>query len=128
MARILVVDDDPNSRKIVELMLMTHGHELYFAEDGLQALELAPAGFDLILMDLLMPHLNGFEATRRLRRDPRTARTPIMALTAMAFEQDRREALAVGCCGYLCKPFTRRELVAAVQQYLPESTVQQALA
>lgn len=128
MPRILVVDDDPNSRKIVELMLGSYGYDLAFAENGLEALERAPEGFDLILMDLLMPRLNGFEATRLLRSDPRTAGIPVMALTAMAFEHDRREALSAGCCGYLAKPFTRRELLAAVLQYLPEASSQQALA
>ncbi|HEY9854371.1 MAG TPA: response regulator [Stenomitos sp.] len=130
MKRILVVDDDPNSRKIVELMLLSQGYSLAFAENGQDAVDKAlmdPP--DLILMDVLMPILNGHEATKQLKLDARTKRVPIIALTALAFESDRREALAAGCDGYLSKPFTRRDLLASVRKFLPETTPsQQALA
>lgn len=121
MQRILVVDDDPNSRKIVELMLSSQGFSLAFAENGQDALEKAlldPP--DLILMDVLMPVLNGHEATKQLKLDARTMRIPVVALTALAFESDRREALAAGCDGYLSKPFTRRDLLATVRGFLAE--------
>jgi two-component system cell cycle response regulator DivK len=128
MQRILVVDDDPNSRKIVELMLLSQGYDLDFAENGREALTRAQTGPDLILLDVLMPIMNGHEAVRRLKADPQTADIPVVALTALAFESDRREALAAGCDGYLSKPFTRRELIAAVRQFLPDSAPSQALA
>lgn len=130
MKRILVVDDDPNSRKIVELMLLSQGFSLAFAENGQDAVDKALSDPpDLILMDILMPVLNGHEATKQLKLDPRTKRVPIIALTALAFESDRREALAAGCDGYLSKPFTRRDLLATVRSFLPDtSTSHQALA
>lgn len=133
MPRILVVDDDPNSRKIIELMLLSQGYSLLFAENGLEAVRLAGEAIpDLILMDVLMPVMNGHEATRRLKADPRTAPIPVVALTALAFASDRQEAFAVGCDGYLSKPFTRRELHEVVRQFLPPekaaASSQQALA
>lgn len=128
MKRILVVDDDPNSRKIVELMLMSHGFALLFAENGLDAVEVAlHERPDLILMDMLMPLMNGHEATRRIKDHPSGASIPIVALTALAFESDRRDALQAGCDGYLSKPFNRRELVETVKSYLPDPQ-RQALA
>lgn len=128
MKRILVVDDDPNSRKIVELMLMAHGYSLLFADNGLHAIELALHELpDLILMDMLMPVMNGHEATQRIKEHPSGSGIPIVALTALAFESDRREALQAGCDGYLSKPFTRRDLVETVKGFLPD-TQRQALA
>ncbi|HEY9898543.1 MAG TPA: response regulator [Pantanalinema sp.] len=121
MKRILVVDDDPNSRKIVELMLMSHGYSLLFAENGLHAVEVAlHERPDLILMDMLMPIMNGHEATRRIKEHPNGSEIPVVALTALAFESDRREALQAGCNGYLSKPFNRRELVETVKTFLPD--------
>lgn len=120
MPRILVVDDDPNSRKIIELMLLSQGYSLLFAENGREAVTRASESIpDLILMDVLMPIMNGHEATRLIKADPRTKAVPIVALTALAFASDRQEALAVGCDGYLSKPFTRRELLEIVSHYLP---------
>lgn len=128
MKRILVVDDDPNSRKIVELMLMSQGFHLSFAENGQEGVQKASEELpDLVLMDVLMPILNGHEATRRLKSDPRTSRIPVIALTALAFESDRRDSLSAGCDGYLSKPFTRRELLAVVRNFLPDAS-KQALA
>lgn len=123
MPRILVVDDDPNSRKIIELMLLSQGYSLIFAENGREAITKACSEApDLILMDVLMPVMNGHEATRRLKADARTQAIPVVALTALAFASDRQEALAVGCDGYLSKPFTRRELLEVVRQFLPPET------
>jgi two-component system cell cycle response regulator DivK len=120
MLRILVVDDDPNSRKIIELMLLSQGYSLLFAENGREAVAKAVESTpDLILMDVLMPIMNGHEATRLIKADVRTQAIPIVALTALAFASDRQEALAVGCDGYLSKPFTRRELLEVVGRYLP---------
>ncbi len=127
MPRILVVDDDPNSRKIIELMLSSQGYALTFAENGRDAVSKAQAEEpDLILIDVLMPIMNGHEATRHLKADPRTRQIPVVALTALAFESDRQEALSVGCNGYLSKPFTRRELLEAVLGFLPSDAAPDA--
>lgn len=129
MARILVVDDDPNSRKIVELMLAVLGYELSFADNGLDAVQRAISDPpDLIVMDMLMPGLNGLEATQRIKAHPASRQVRILALSALAFESDKRDALACGCDAYMTKPFTRRELVAAVQEQLPNPLPNQALA
>lgn len=124
MPRILVVDDDPNSRKIIELMLSSQGYSLLFAENGREAVARAGDSLpELILMDVLMPIMNGHEATRLLKADPRTQRIPVVALTALAFATDRQEALAAGCDDYLSKPFTRCELLEVVGRHLPPETV-----
>lgn len=134
MPRILVVDDDPNSRKIIELMLLSQGYSLIFAENGreavVKALESTP---ELVLMDVLMPIMNGHEATRRLKADARTKAIPVVALTALAFASDRQEALVAGCDDYLSKPFTRRELLEVLRRHLqpaepPPADARQALA
>lgn len=129
MMRILMVDDDPNACKIIEIMLSREGYALDFASHGLEALEHVHAHPpDLILMDVLMPVMNGFEATQRLKADPRTALIPIIALTALAFESDRRAAFIAGCNGFIAKPFTRRELLATLHEFLQPETSKQALA
>lgn len=129
MTRILMIDDDPNACKIVELMLSREGYTMSFASHGLAGVESALAQPpDLILMDILMPVMNGYDATQRLKADPRTARIPVIALTALAFESDRRAAYMAGCNGYLSKPFTRRELVATLEGFLAKDATKQALA
>lgn len=129
MVRILMVDDDPNACKIVEIMLSREGYSLEFAAHGLEALDRAFASPpDLILMDILMPVLNGYEASQRLKSDPRTAGIPIIALTALAFESDRQAAYHAGCNGYLSKPFTRRQLLDTLQSFLTCEPTRQALA
>lgn len=120
MARILVVDDDPNSRKIVELMLQSQGYELGFVENGQEAvIEAERQRPDLIFMDMLMPVLDGKQAVALLKQNPRTASIPVVALTALAFASDRKAALEAGCDDYLSKPFMRRELLEMARRYLP---------
>lgn len=129
MTRILMIDDDPNACKIVELMLSREGFAMTFAAHGLEGVESALAHPpDLILMDVLMPIMNGYDATQRLKADPRTAMIPVIALTALAFESDRRAAYVAGCNGYLSKPFTRGELLATLQGFFAKDSAKQALA
>jgi PAS domain S-box-containing protein len=112
-SRVLVVDDGPENRELVALVLADHGLWIEEAENGQAALDLlARASFDLVLMDMQMPVLDGFEATRRLRA--RGDKTPVMALTANAMKGYDEEVLAAGCTAYLTKPVDIDRLVAAV--------------
>ena len=114
--RILVAEDDPDNRSIVVRVLTLEGYEILEAADGRSALDLARREhLDLIVMDLGMPGIDGWEASRRLKADPRTADIPIIALTAFAMRGDEERAREAGCDGYLskpCRPKTIREVVA----------------
>ncbi len=114
--RILVAEDDPDNRCIVVKVLTREGYETLEADDGRSALALARRERpDLIVMDLGMPGMDGWEAARRLKADPQTADIPIIALTAFALQGDEERAREAGYDGYLskpCRPKTIREAVA----------------
>jgi two-component system cell cycle response regulator DivK len=114
--RILVAEDEPDNRRIVVKVLAMEGYAVLEAVDGGSALELARREHpDLIVLDLAMPGIDGWEAARRLKADPRTSDIPIIALTAFAMRGDEERAREAGCDGYLskpCRPQTIREIVA----------------
>ena len=115
MARILIVDDSPSQlmgiRRIVEKL----GHEALTAEDGAAGVEAAKRHLpDLILMDVVMPNLNGFQATRSLSRDPATSHIPVILVTTKDQETDRVWGMRQGAQGYLTKPFSEAELTEAI--------------
>lgn len=116
---ILVVDDVEDGRIVICDFLELRGFELATAADGVEAVdkafELRP---DLILMDIWLPNLDGLEATRRIKADPRTADVPILALTAHALASARAEAEAAGCDGVITKPFFPRDLEREVRRHL----------
>jgi two-component system cell cycle response regulator DivK len=113
--RILVVEDDADNRRIVVKVLTLDGYETLEAEDGPAAIEMARSVHpDLILMDLALPKVDGWEACRQLKADTRTADIPIIALTAFAMRGDEERARQAGCDEYLskpCRPQTIRETV-----------------
>jgi two-component system, OmpR family, response regulator MprA len=112
--RVLVVDDDPDVREAVETALELDGHGVTTAADGLAALKrLGQAGFDAVVLDVLMPNLDGFEVCRRLRASGN--RTPVLILTARDSEQDTIRGLDLGADDYLVKPFGLGELLARVR-------------
>ncbi|MCK5942608.1 MAG: response regulator, partial [Planctomycetes bacterium] len=123
--RVLVVDDAADNRALMDGVLTTSGALVQCVEDGLQAVELltAPdaAAFDLILMDLQMPRMDGLEATRRLRASGVTA--PIVALTASTCEEHRVASIAAGCDGHLGKPIQGRALLRAIHDVLARGCV-----
>ncbi len=119
MTRILVVEDDSLIREMVGVYLTRFGFEVVTAEDGVQALRLVRSVCpDVILMDMGLPKLNGWQTTQRLRMRQETARTPIIALTAYALESDRQRALNVGCDDFEAKPIDFGKLIAKIQTLL----------
>ncbi|MEI6179508.1 MAG: response regulator [Chloroflexales bacterium] len=119
MTRILVVEDDSLIREMVSVYLTRFGFEVVTAEDGVQALVLVRrVSPDVILMDMGLPKLNGWQTTQRLRMRQETARIPIIALTAYALESDRQRALNVGCDDFEAKPIDFGKLIAKIQTLL----------
>jgi CheY-like chemotaxis protein len=118
LPRILYVEDSAQNRDLVRRYLRGV-FEVIEAEDGEQGLErVAQHKPNLILMDLSLPRLDGYEATRRLKADAKFATIPVLALTAHAAKEDEQRARAAGCIEYLTKPIGRDELVAAIQRNL----------
>lgn len=116
MAQILHIEDDPANRLLVRKLLQNAGHEVIEAADGLEGVRLACARRpDLVLVDLNIPGLDGFEVTLRLRGEPSLAGVPIVAITA---EGDRETSLAVGCDGFLQKPIDARSFSAVIASFL----------
>ena len=123
MPRILIVDDSPTESFKISGVLKRHGHEVLAAESGEQALQVArDLKPDLILMDIVMPGLNGFQATRQLTRDPATSAIPVVMLTSKSQEADRIWGERQGARGYLVKPVDDSVLVATISQVLAEAS------
>jgi DNA-binding response OmpR family regulator len=120
--KILVVDDEAVLQEMIVYNLQQSGYQVLSAGDGVSALEIArserPA---LIILDVMLPGMDGLEVCRRLRREPQTATTPIMMLTAKSDEIDKVVGLEVGADDYVTKPFGRRELLARVRALLRRS-------
>ncbi len=117
--RILVVDDNPTNRDILEMRLKANGYEVLHAGDGEEALAAAAEHLpDLILLDVMMPKLNGIEVCRRLKADPAMPFTPIVLVTARADSQDVIDGLDAGADEYLTKPVDQKALVARVKALL----------
>src|SRR5690242_8573198 len=115
---VMLVEDNPHNRKIFSGMLQHAGFRVIEAEDGNQALEKAREQPDLILMDLSIPGVDGWEVTRRLKSDERSKAIPIIALTAHAMRGDEERALQAGCDGYLAKPISPKKVVEEVKRIL----------
>jgi twitching motility two-component system response regulator PilH len=123
MARILIVDDSPSQlmgiRRIVEKL----GHDALTAEDGAAGVEAAKREIpDLILMDVVMPNLNGFQATRSISREPSTRHIPVILVTTKDQDTDRVWGMRQGAKAYITKPFSETELSELIGQYLAGGT------
>jgi len=117
---ILVVEDQEDNRRILRDLLTNSGYKLFEAEDGEQALAVAERQRpDLILMDVQIPLLDGYEVTRRLKADPELRGIPVIAVTSYALSGDESKARAAGCNGYVSKPYSPRELLAMIREYVP---------
>jgi PAS domain S-box-containing protein len=116
---ILVVDDISQNNDLLEAYLTPQGYEIIKATSGEQALaKLAGNQIDLILLDVMMPGMDGFEVTRRIRQDPKTRLMPIILVTALQETEDRIKGIKAGCDDYISKPFDKMELLARVQSLL----------
>ncbi|MCQ4270088.1 response regulator [Pseudomonas kuykendallii] len=118
--RVLLVEDNPVNQTVIEAMLRSLGYTVALVDDGVQAVREAERNeFDVILMDCRLPGLDGYEATRRIRRLEGRAMLPIIALTANALQGDRERCLEAGMNDYLAKPFKRAELQQLLLRWLP---------
>jgi diguanylate cyclase (GGDEF)-like protein len=119
---LLVVDDDPFIARLLEIELRAGGYDVRVASDGQQALVAAQERCpDLVLADVMMPNMDGFELTRRLRQDPRTQGVSIIMLTARGLSADKLEGFAIGADDYIVKPFDTPELLARIRGVLRRS-------
>jgi two-component system cell cycle response regulator DivK len=118
--RILVVEDHEDNRQILRDLLGSAGFEMVEAHDGPSAHPTATAEKpDLILMDIQLPGMDGYEATRRIKADPALAATPIIAVTSYALSGDEEKARLAGCNAYVAKPYSPRQLLAKIREFLP---------
>ena len=119
MGRILVVDDEPHILKLVSFSLERAGHEVYQATDGVTGIKVAAEEKpDLILMDVMMPLMSGYDALDRLKGDPDTRDIPVVMLSAKSQRYEQEEGLRRGALQYICKPFTPRDLADTVNRIL----------
>ena len=123
MARILVIEDTENNRILLTRRLKPHGHEVLAAEDAERGLALAQSERpDLILMDVGLPGMDGWTATRQLKANPATQQIPVIVLTAHAMQSDRDRAREAGCDDYETKPIDFAQLVVKIQRLLANTT------
>ncbi|MDP6675137.1 MAG: response regulator [Gammaproteobacteria bacterium] len=119
MVLVLIVDDSPTEQHVISKALEKHGFETVVASDGEEAIEIAELRLpDLILMDIVMPGMNGFQATRQLAKNPMTASIPVVMVTSKDQETDKVWGLRQGAVEYLMKPIDDAALVSAVQENL----------
>lgn len=117
--QILLVEDDPDTAELMQMELEGLGYEVRVAVNGVQAVEMATSEPpELVVMDILLPGMDGLRAAGRMRENPKTQAIPILAATALAMPGDREKCLASGCNDYIAKPFTHQQLGAAVERLL----------
>jgi two-component system, cell cycle response regulator DivK len=119
---ILYIEDNPDNMRLVQRALESRGYHLFQAKNGLDGVQLAEnEEIDLILLDINLPDIDGYEVARRLRSSPKRAlmSTPIIAVTANALKGDAERALEAGCDVYMSKPINIRELWARVEAFVP---------
>jgi len=119
MAKILLVEDNEMNRDVMGRLLQKHGHAVLFAEDGESAVAMAQTDPpDLVLMDISLPKMDGYEATSKLRQIPTLRALPIIALTAHAMTSDRQRAFEAGCSDYETKPVEFARLLVKIERHL----------
>ncbi len=120
--RILIVEDTEDNRQILRDLFANQDYELVEATDGSAGVAMARSHKpDLILMDIQLPVIDGYEATRRIKADPETMNIPIIAVTSYALAGDEEKTRAAGCDAYVAKPFSPRQLLAKVRELLGET-------
>lgn len=119
---VLVVDDEPNILRLVAFSLSSAGFRVLQASDAVTAIDLArEQGPDLVLMDVMMPAMSGLEAVQRLRADETTSDIPVVMLSARSQGYEQQAGMDAGAMRYICKPFTPKDLVAAVREVLGDA-------
>ena len=119
MARVLIVDDSPTQLMGIQRIVEKLGHETFTATDGAAGVEAAMATLpDLVLMDVVMPNLNGFQATRTLKREASTSHIPVILVTTKDQDTDRMWGMRQGAKAYITKPFSESELADVINQYI----------
>ncbi len=120
--KILIVEDIPGLIHILQLEVQRLGYETILASNGAEAVEMAIAQLpNLIMMDILMPEMDGLEAARRIRENPHTRAIPIIAVTALSSRKDKEKCLESGCDDYLSKPFTASQLSSSITSLLKQN-------
>lgn len=119
--RILIVEDDYDNLELVRFILVRAGYETLAARDGREGVEIARRERpDLILMDLAMPEMDGWSASREIKSDPELNHIPVVALTVRSLTEDRIRAMEAGCDGYITKPMNVTDFVEDVRHYIEE--------
>lgn len=119
MKKILIVEDNETNLYMMRFMLVENGYQVVEARDGLEGVKLAGSEKpDLVLMDIQLPLLDGYEATKQIKANEKTKHIPIIALTSYAMVGDREKSLQAGCTGYIEKPINPETLMAEIEQYL----------
>jgi len=120
--KILLVDDDIDTQYVLKYILEEAGYSLYFANEGWEAVKQAESVRpNLILMDIMMPGMNGYEATRALKKKDAFKNVPIVAMTAKAMRGDRKKTIMAGCDDYIAKPFVTQDILKIVEKWLQVS-------
>jgi two-component system cell cycle response regulator DivK len=118
--RILVVEDHEDNRRIMRDLLTSSGYEVIEAVTGVEGVTAAETHRpELILMDIQLPGIDGYEATRRIKANPSLRKVPIIVVTSYALSGDDEKAFEAGCDAYVAKPFSPRDLLAKIREYVP---------
>ncbi len=119
MTKALVIEDNEKNRYLISFILKGNGYEVIEAITGEEGVEMAIREHpDLVLMDIQLPGIDGYEATRRIRTSPAGEKIPVIALTSYAMAGDRERALAAGCTGYVEKPINPDTIIDEIQKYI----------
>jgi len=120
---ILIVEDNQDLRHIVQMHLKLLGYDSILAVNGKEAVDMATSHLpDLIVMDIMLPVMDGLQATRLIREHPNTQSTPIIAMTARVTSEDKEECLRSGCDDFIAKPFTSKQLTSIVEKLLDQKS------
>ncbi len=126
--KILVVEDNPVNRRLAEFLLRSHGYQILQAATAQEAFEIVNSERpNLIVMDIQLPGMDGLEATRKLKEDPRSRDIPVVAVTSYAMKGDEETALAAGCVGYITKPIEKTILLSEVARLLTPRLIRKQL-
>lgn len=123
MKKILIVEDNPMNMELIMDLLELYGHNITKAEDGIKALErLAEKKFDLILLDMQLPKMDGLEVLDRIKKNPATVDIPVIAVTAHAMKGSEEHFIEMGCVDYVSKPIDIHKFRALISKYLDEDS------